>query len=91
MEVLKQSDEEKNTMRKIFKIIITIFAALGLTAFVLCLIDWAIRYFLSCILVALLFFVSISQEVSKLMIGLAIGCFLLGIIFIVAGNLPDNV
>ena len=47
-------------MNKIFKIIIAVFATLGLTAFVLCLIDWAIRYFLSSILVALLFFVSIS-------------------------------
>lgn len=60
MEILKYSDEEKNTMTKIFKIIIAVFATLGLTAFILCLIDWAIRYFLSCFLVALLFFVSIS-------------------------------
>jgi fatty acid desaturase len=47
-------------MSKILKIVIAVFAALALIAFVLCLIDWAIRYFLSCILAAILFIVSIA-------------------------------
>lgn len=46
-------------MSKIFKTIITVLLVLTLIAFVLLLIDWIVKYFLSCILMAISFAISI--------------------------------